>query len=120
MTPTIKHNFSNKSMKSAHSVDGYLYKNNNHQLNANKNLYRSNTVNNNNSSFMKQMNSSPSAVIPIKSKSKIENYGFDNQNYYRSSSYSTPPLLNPSSPYTIPTLSNYINQFQRRPSLKYH
>jgi len=120
MTPTIKHNFSNKSMKSAHSVDGYLYKNNNHQLNANKNLYRSNTVNNNNSSFMKQMNSSPSAVIPIKSKSKIENYGFDNQNYYRSSSYSTPPLLNPSSPYTIPTLSNYINKFQKRPSLKYH
>ena len=59
---------------------------------------------------------SPMNSSPIdKSKSDKSNNG----GHYQSSSYSTPPAINPSSPYTIPTLENYITQFQRRPSLKY-
>lgn len=118
MTPTIKHNFSNSSMKSSQSVDGYLNgnnsRNNNHLLNSNKNNF------NTNNSYMKQINSSP-APISIKTKSNTEKFNYGNQSPCKPSSYSTPPLLNPSSPYSVPTISTYIDQYQyqRRPSLKY-
>jgi len=125
LTPTIKHNF---SLKSSLSVDGFLNNhrhsnnNNNHNPNTSLTTFYNGSPNNNKygitSSYLKQSQlQSPMNTSPIdKSKNDKQSNG---SSHYQSPSYSTPPAINPSSPYTIPTLENYINQFQRRPSLKY-
>ncbi|OUM59454.1 hypothetical protein PIROE2DRAFT_63777, partial [Piromyces sp. E2] len=128
MTPTLKHNFSTNSLKSTYSVDGFLNSHKhrkNTQVNPNTSCMTLFNTSSNNYNYeygynnMKHSTSSPVAIQNKSVNDKQSTYGIQNNNY-KSSSYSTPPPVNPSSPYSVPSLSNYINQFQRRPSLKYY